>query len=179
MKSIETGLNQQDDEDQRERAKDSLKKIWAKIDKMEDDAEWPRAEDELDKALSSLVELESDYGGDDHALSKEFEKQVALVKERKDPKLAEQLASEMRSAGFSYLREQPGFWVYLIEEAHKKFEETEWTNSTQARIAIDNARNAVREKPELTNLMEHYQEIASYFEDPTIGGPGRRDWKVL
>ena len=28
------------------------------------------AEDELNRALSGLVELESNYGGDDHALSK-------------------------------------------------------------------------------------------------------------
>ena len=62
---METELNQQDNEDQRERAKDSLKKIWSKIDELESGAEWPRAEDELDKALSGLVELESDYGGDD------------------------------------------------------------------------------------------------------------------
>jgi molecular chaperone DnaK len=180
LQRVETELNQQDNEDQRERAKDSLKKIWSKIDELESGAEWPRAEDELDKALSGLVELESDYGGDDHALSKEFEKQVALVKERKDPKLAEQLASEMRSAGFSYLREQPGFWVYLIEEAHKKFEETEWTNSTQARIAIDNARNAVRENPELRNLIEHYQEIASHMEDPSaLATPGGADVTAL
>ena len=131
LKSIETGLNQQDDEDQRERAKDSLKKVWAKIDKMEDDAEWPRAEDELNRALSGLVELESNYGGDDHALSNEFEKQVLLIKERRDTKLAMQLANEMRSAGFSYLREQPFFWVYLIEQAHQKFDEIEWKNSTR------------------------------------------------
>ena len=86
----------------------------------------------------------------------------------------------MRSAGFSYPREQPGFWVYLIEEAHKKFEETEWTNSTQARIAIDNARNAVRENPELRNLIEHYQEIASHMEDPSaLATPGGADVTAL
>ena len=180
LKSIETGLNQQDDEDQRERAKDSLKKIWAKIDQMEDDAKWPRAEDELNRALSGLVELESNYGGDDHALSNEFEKQVLLIKERRDTKLAMQLASEMRSAGFSYLREQPGFWVYLIEQAHQKFDEIEWKNSTQARIAVDNARNAIRENPELENLMVHHQEINQQMQDPSaIATPGGADVTAL
>lgn len=180
LKSIETGLNQQDDEDQRERAKESLKKIWAKIDKMEDDAEWPRAEDRLSRALSGLVELESNYGGDDQALSNEFEKQVLLIKERRDTKLAIQLASEMRSAGFSYLREQPGFWVYLIEQAHQKFDEIEWKNSTQARIAVDNARNAIRENPELDNLMEHHQQINRQMQDPSaIATPGGADVTAL
>ena len=78
-----------------------------------------------------------------------------------------QLASEIRSAGFPYLREQPGFWVYLIGQAHQKFDEIEWKNSTQARIAVDNGRSAIRENPELDNLIEHYQEIKRQMQDPS------------
>ena len=179
LKSIETDLNQQDDEDQRERAKDSLKKIWSKIDQMEDDAKWPRAEEELESALRNLIKLETDYGGDDHALSNEFEKQSALIKERKDTKLAVKLANEIRKAGYSHLQEQPGWWVYLIENAHQKFDEFEWKNSTQARIAVDNARNAIRENPDIENLQEHCGEIGRLMLDPSKivqqGGSGFKE----
>ncbi|MBT5715385.1 MAG: Hsp70 family protein [Opitutae bacterium] len=180
LNNVEANLDQQDNEDQRERAKGSLKKIWAKIDYLEDEAEWPRAEDELDRALNGLVELEGDYGGNDHALSNEFEKQVGQIKEIKDTKLATQLASEIRLASFSYLREQPGFWVHMIEQAHQQFDEIEWKNSTQAKMAVDNARNAIRTNPDLGNLMENYQEILQHMQDPSVmATPGGADVTAL
>ena len=59
------------------------------------------------------------------------------------------------------------FGSILLSRHIKKFDEIEWKNSTQARIAVDNARNAIRENPELENLMVHHQEINQQMQDPS------------
>ena len=50
---------------------------------------------------------------------------------------------------------------------NQKFDEFEWKNSTQARIAVDNARNAIRENPDIENLQEHCGEIGRLMLDPS------------
>lgn len=180
LRVLQEELNESgEEEDTRERIKKSLQNKWKEIDRMEDQAEWPSIEKELDDAIDHLKELEKEYGNDD-SLSKTFETQIQAVAERKDVKIAKNLVREIRGASFSYLNQQPGFWVAMIEASETRFDQTEWKNSTQARQAIDDARSAVRTDPSVENLREKYFVIRDLMIDPTKGPvvPGGGDWET-
>jgi molecular chaperone DnaK len=172
LQKIQEELNESGEEgDTRERIKKSLQGKWKEIDRMEDQAEWPSIEKELDDAIDYLKELEKEYGDDD-SLSKTFETQIKAVKERKDVKIAKNLVREISRSSFSYLDQQPGFYLAMIEYSDEKYNDWEWRNSTQARQAIDNARSAIRTDPSVENLRQKYFAIRDLMIKPENLGPG-------
>ena len=159
VEDLEGSLEKNQDEDARERAKQSLKEIWRKIDQLEGRLEWPKAEKELKEALEYLREVESEDGDRRQNLTAEFEKKFEEVKRRKDLNLAQDLQKEIYSACYECLKGKREFWVEIIESMQHDFTEIEWRNSTQARSALDQAVKNVKRGADCETLEESYRKI--------------------
>lgn len=169
LKELQEELNDGGTEhDARERCKEELRKVWKRIDRMETKAEWPRLEQEMEEALDRLRELETRFGDGDQTLSAEFESKIERVREQQNNKLAENLRDEIRGAEFSFLREQPGWWISLIGSIEKDFDTIQWKNETKARMALDEAKRAIRTNPSVEHLQAKYFALRKLMQDPTV-----------
>jgi molecular chaperone DnaK len=112
------------------------------VDQVEDLLEWPVLLKETEEALTDAKKIISQYGNsaDKQALAA-FEKEIREAIEAHDPDLLRARASELSILHFRVLREQPGWWVGLLN--HLETMKKDMTDSSEADQWLAQARRAI------------------------------------
>jgi molecular chaperone DnaK len=139
-----------DDEDNRNKVLDKLRKVLKQIDKLESDAEWPRILEELEDALKRLEELNEQYGNEKTIdASNQLKKQAETVIKNKDSKIGEMLSGQIRGLNFALVDEGAGvaLEIAIIKNYDDEFDMQSWSDKNQARSFINQAKQIISTNP--------------------------------
>ena len=149
---LENGRN---DDDNRLKALDKLRKVLIQIDSLEESAEWPNVDEELVDCLERLEESNKKYGDEKtEKIVQQLKLQVEDVKEKKDTKLGRELIENMRSLNFVLIDEGAGVTleVGLIKGFDDEFDTHNWSDKTLARNLINSAKDIIVSNPTKSSL---------------------------
>jgi molecular chaperone DnaK len=172
-----------DDEDNRNKVLDKLRKVLKQIDKLESDAEWPRILEELEDALKRLDELNEKYGNEKTInASNQLKKQAETVIKNKDSKIGEMLSGQIRSLNFALIDEGAGvaLEITIIKNYDDEFDIQNWSDKNQARSLINQAKQIISTNPTKQALRPIVQELWGLLPDvEKKGGLSDDDSNVL
>ena len=166
------------DEDNRDKVKTKLCKTLKKIDSVEEAAEWPNVAEELNDALVRLDENNERYGNEKtEELVYQFKQQATNVISIKDINVAKELIEQIRSLNFALLDEGAGvaMEISLIKGMDEEFDVHEWSNRTQARNLINEAKQIISSNPTKSNLRPIVIQLYKLLPEvaPNDGGGGQ------
>ena len=151
LNEVKSLLDNGKDDDTREKAQQMLLKTLKKIDKQEELAEWPNTEQELNDVLKLLKENNENYGGDPKLT--EFVNQLFKMSEeiisKKDTKTAKDLIEQIRALSFKLVDEGAGVAldIALIKQMDDLFDTHDWSDKSQARKLINDAKEIIGTNP--------------------------------
>lgn len=144
-----------DDRDTKEKVKTSLTKTLIELDEYQEQGAWPKAELDLEDAIEDLREINNEKGNAQFSgLLTEFEAQARQIISKQDAQSAAKLTEEVRSAAFSLHRQDPAFWVGMLEYMDYGFDDIQWTDRDAAFRGIQHAKRLLQTSPSLDQLQD-------------------------
>ena len=144
-----------DDRDTKEKVKTSLTKTLIELDEYQEQGAWPKAELDLEDAIEDLRDINSEKGNAQFSsLLTEFEAQARQIISKQDAQSAAKLTDEVRSAAFSLHRQDPAFWVGMLEYMDYGFDDIQWTDRDAAFRGIQHAKRLLQTSPSLDQLQD-------------------------
>lgn len=144
-----------DDRDTKEKVKTSLTKTLIELDEYQEQGAWPKAELDLEDAIEDLREINNEKGNAQFSgLLTEFEAQARQIISKQDAQSAAKLTEEVRSAAFSLHRQDPAFWVGMLEYMDYGFEDIQWTDRDAAFRGIQHAKRLLQTNPSHEQLQD-------------------------
>lgn len=144
-----------DDRDTKEKVKTSLTKTLIELDEYQEQGAWPKAELDLEDAIEDLREINNEKGNAQFSgLLTEFEAQARQIISKQDAQSAAKLTEEVRSAAFSLHRQDPAFWVGMLEYMDYGFEDIQWTERDAAFRGIQHAKRLLQTNPSHEQLQD-------------------------
>ena len=144
-----------DDRDTKEKVRTSLTKTLIELDEYEEQGAWPKAELDLEDAIEDLRDINSEKGNAQFSsLLTEFEAQARQIISKQDAQSAAKLTDEVRSAAFSLHRQDPAFWVGMLEYMDYGFDDIQWTDRDAAFRGIQHAKRLLQTSPSLDQLQD-------------------------
>ena len=144
-----------DDRDTKEKVKTSLTKTLIELDEYEEQGAWPKAELDLEDAIEDLRDINSEKGNAQFSsLLTEFEAQARQIISKQDAQSAAKLTDEVRSAAFSLHRQDPAFWVGMLEYMDYGFDDIQWTDRDAAFRGVQHAKRLLQTNPSLDQLQD-------------------------
>ena len=144
-----------DDRDTKEKVKTSLTKTLIELDEYQERGAWPKAELELEDAIEDLREINNEKGNAQFSgLLTEFEAQARQIISKQDAQSAAKLTDEVRSAAFSLHRQDPAFWVGMLEYMDYGFDDIQWTDRDAAFRGVQHAKRLLQTSPSLDQLQD-------------------------
>lgn len=105
------------DREAQDKCDKSLRKLKSALDEVEDALEWPGLVTEAEEEIDSLKTVAQNYGNSsDKQMAATLERDTRQAMERRDTELLRRKIAEMAGVRFRILREQPGFWVALLQQ---------------------------------------------------------------
>lgn len=105
------------DREAQDKCDKSLRKLKSAVDEVEDALEWPGLVTEAEEEMESLKTVAQNYGNSsDKQMAATLERDTRQAMERRDTELLRRKIAEMAGVRFRILREQPGFWVALLQQ---------------------------------------------------------------
>ena len=143
--------NGKENDDTRDKAHAMLIKTLKKIDKQEELAEWPNTEQELNDVLKQLKDNNENYGDDpklSEFVNQLFQMSEAVIK-NKDTKTAKNLIEQIRTLSFRIMDEGAGVAldIAIIKQMDDLFDEHDWSDKSEARKLINNAKEIISSNP--------------------------------
>ena len=143
--------NGKENDDTRDKAHAMLIKTLKKIDKQEELAEWPNTEQELNDVLKQLKDNNENYGDDpklSEFVNQLFQMSEAVIK-NKDTKTAKNLIEQIRTLSFRIMDEGAGVAldIAIIKQMDDLFDEHDWSDKSEARKLIKNAKEIISSNP--------------------------------
>ncbi len=170
--------NGRNDDDNRTKVLNKLRKTLKKIDEEEQGAEWPNVEEEMDDALDRLDENNQRYGNDKtEELAAQFKKHAEDVRTKKDVKDAKGLIEQIRSLNFALIDEGAGvaLEISVIKGFDEEFETHDWSDRSQAKSLLNQAKQIISTNPTKAHLrpivIDLYKLLPSV-ETPIGSGEG-------
>ena len=160
--------NGRNDEDNRTKVLDKLRKTLKKIDAEEQGAEWPNVEEELDDAIERLNENNQRYGNDKtEELASQLKKHAESVRAKKDVRVAKELIEQIRSLNFALIDEGAGvaLEISLIKGFDEDFDIHDWSDRSQARGLINQAKQVIASNPTKAQLRPIVVKLYSLLPD--------------
>ena len=109
------------DREAQDKCDKSLRKLKSAVDEVEDALEWPGLVTEAEEEMESLKTVAQNYGNStDKQNAASLERETRQAMERRDPELLRRKIAEMSGVRFRILREQPGFWVALLQQLEER-----------------------------------------------------------
>lgn len=144
-----------DDRDTKEKVRTSLTKTLIELDEYEEQGAWPKAELDLEDAIEDLRDINSEKGNAQFSsLLTEFEAQARQIISKQDAQSAAKLTDEVRSAAFSLHRQDPAFWVGMLEYMDYGFDDIQWTDRDAAFRGVQHAKRLLQTNPSLDQLQD-------------------------
>ncbi len=144
-----------DDRDTKEKVKTSLTKTLIELDEYQEQGAWPKAELDLEDAIEDLREINNEKGNAQFSgLLTEFEAQARQIISKQDAQSAAKLTEEVRSAAFSLHRQDPAFWVGMLEYMDYGFDDIQWTDRDAAFRGIQHAKRLLQTNPSHEQLQD-------------------------
>ena len=144
-----------DDRDTKEKVKTSLTKTLIELDEYQEQGAWPKAELDLEDAIEDLREINNEKGNAQFSgLLTEFEAQARQIISKQDAQSAAKLTDEVRSAAFSLHRQDPAFWVGMLEYMDYGFDDIQWTDRDAAFKGVQHAKRLLQTSPSLDQLQD-------------------------
>ena len=174
LNTLQTMLdNGREDDDNRNKILDKLRKILKELDVIEQSAEWPMTQEELTDVLVFLEKVQGQFGNDKTAKSAEqFKKQAALILDEKNVNLAKALIDQIRSLNFKLVDEGAGvaMEINMIKGFDDEFSTHDWSNSTLARNLINQAKQIIAQNPTKSALRPIVIKLYDLLPDVQSGG---------
>ena len=144
-----------DDRDTKEKVKTSLTQTLIELDEYQEQGAWPKAELDLEDAIEDLRDINSEKGNAQFSsLLTEFEAQARQIISKQDAQSAAKLTDEVRSAAFSLHRQDPAFWVGMLEYMDYGFDDIQWTDRDAAFRGVQHAKRLLQTNPSLDQLQD-------------------------
>ena len=144
-----------DDRDTKEKVKTSLTKTLMELDEYQEQGAWPKAEFDLEDAIEDLREINNEKGNAQFSgLLTDFEGQARQIISKQDAQSAAKLTEEVRSAAFSLHRQDPAFWVGMLEYIDYGFDDIQWTDRDAAFRGVQHAKRLLQTSPSLDQLQD-------------------------
>ena len=144
-----------DDRDTKEKVRTSLTKTLIELDEYQEQGAWPKAELDLEDAIEDLRDINSEKGNAQFSsLLTEFEAQARQIISKQDAQSAAKLTDEVRSAAFSLHRQDPAFWVGMLEYMDYGFDDIQWTDRDAAFRGVQHAKRLLQTNPSLDQLQD-------------------------
>lgn len=172
-----------EDDDNRNKVLEKLRKALKRVDKLESDAEWPRIKEELEDALKRLDELNKEFGNEKTKdVENQLKKQAEQVITNRDSKIGSLMIDQVRSLNFALVDEGAGvaFEISILKSYDDDFDMHSWSDKNQARQLLDQAKQIISNNPTKQALRPLVQEIWSLLPDvEKKGGLSEDDSNVL
>ena len=171
-----------DDDDNRNKVLAKLRKALKQIDKLESDAEWPRILEELEDALKRLDELNEQYGKEEtRKVANQLKQQAENVIKNKDSKVGDMLSNQIRLLNYSLVDEGAGvaLEISIIKNYDDEFDMQNWSNRTQARSLINQAKQIISTNPTKQALKPIVHQLWTLLPDVQKDGISDDDSNVL
>ena len=173
--------NDRQDEDNRNKLLHKLREILKNIDTVERDAEWPSIQEEMNDMLERLEELNKQYGNED--MSKvvlQFKDQALKIVASSNASLGKELIDQIRSLNFALIDKGAGvaLEISLIKGFDDDFSMHDWSNQSQAKTLINQAKEIISTNPtkaslrpiviKLYELLPDVEEKGNLFDDDQV-----------
>lgn len=147
--------NGREDDDNRNKILDKLRKLLKNIDLIEQSAEWPSVEEELTDVMERLNELNEQFGNEKtEEIVKQFKKQVSDMFNEKNIQVSKELIEHIRALSFRLIDEGAGvaLEINLIKGFDDEFDIHDWSNINQAKALINQAKEIISVNPTKATL---------------------------
>ena len=172
-----------EDDDNRNKVLEKLRKALKRVDKLESDTEWPKIKEELEDALKRLDELNKEFGNEKTKdVENQLKKQAEQVISNKDSKIGSLMIDQVRSLNFALVDEGAGvaFEISILKSYDDDFDMHSWSDKNQARQLLDQAKQIISTNPTKQALRPLVQQIWSLLPDvEKKGGLSEDDTSVL
>ncbi|MAV64808.1 MAG: heat-shock protein Hsp70 [Candidatus Marinimicrobia bacterium] len=182
LKKLLSSLNKsRNDDDNRVKTLDSLRKILKNIDHLEQLSEWPNVDEELTNEISRLKKINLQYGNDKTAeIITKFQDQADKVKNEQNIQLAKQLIEEIRNFNHKLMDQGAGvaYEISIIKSIDSEFDMIEWYNVNEARSLMNQAKQIISSNPSKESLKEILRRLFELMPKPDKP-IGRNDGEIL
>ena len=158
----------------------NLRKSLLKLDSLQDASEWPRTEQELKDNFYKLEGLYAEVKGSIEELNEErvdqaiadFKRQIPLIIQEKNIKVAQELIYQMGSLDFAIRDAMMGvkFELGYLKQFHQHFDSYNWKNLTKARALINQGLQLASNNPTKQQLRPIVMEIVKLIPDEQKAG---------
>ena len=171
---IQGGLEKAgDNKGARDVAQKQIRGLFKEIDKLQDKAAWPKVDKELEEAMAWLRNKADGFGSEETETQvDEFEQKCNQVRSQENAAAGERLIQEIYRFGHKLQENEPGYWAALIMAEDANFATSQWSNETEARMAIDEGLRTIRTNPTLDNLRSKCYAIWRLRKDSSKGPSG-------
>lgn len=133
-----------DDPDAADKCSKRLLDLRQAVDDAEDALEWPALVAEAEQEITWANEICQKHGkSEDKQVVATLEREVRETIQTRDPDLLRRKVGELAGARFRILREQPGWWVGLLEDL-KSSHRSKMRDSQQAEALFNIAQRAIQ-----------------------------------
>jgi molecular chaperone DnaK len=171
QKMLDNGRN---DDDNRTKVLEDLRKTLKKIDSEEQGVEWPNVEEELEDTIARLDENNERYGNDQtKELATQFKKHAQAVISKQDVKVAKDLIEQIRSLNFALIDEGAGvaLEISIIKGFDEDFGIHEWSDRSYAQSLINEAKQIISSSPTKAQLRPIVIKLYGLLPNPkNVGG---------
>lgn len=169
-----------DDYDSKVFVFEHLQNVLKEIDKLEANAEWPNAEQRLSEALEHLALTNEQYGNaESAAIISQLEANASAVRQKKDAKIANELIDQIGAVQFSLIRNETGLWIGYVKGFDDDFDSHEWSNPSQARNLINQAKQIIATQPSRDKLEAIVFGLFELLPDKEMPITGESDRELL
>ena len=147
--------NGREDDDNRNKILDKLRKVLKSIDAVGDSAEWPTIKSELTELITRLEEINQEYGNNNTSkIVSKYKDQVNDVVNEENIQLAKELMDQIRSLNFSLMDQGAGVAldIAMIKGFDDEFNTHDWSNINQARALLNQAKQIISTNPTKASL---------------------------
>jgi len=146
-----------------------LRQVLIELDKIEFAEVFPEAEQELNAALKDLKVTNQRYGNNQTAkASEQFQILANDAIKNKNLKAIKELTSQISSFDFALVDQASGVAmdISLIKSFDDDFETLTWTNKSQARQLISQAKQIIATNPTRQKLRSIIRELFELLPEP-------------
>tara|TARA_B110001450_G_C17666048_1_gene499575 strand:- start:2621 stop:5173 length:2553 start_codon:yes stop_codon:yes gene_type:complete len=156
LDNLQNMLNDgREDEDNRNKILDKLRKVLKKIDKLESGVEWPSVNEELSDVINRLESLQEQFGNEKtDKIVNMFKTQASKVIVDKNVDVCRELIEQIRNMNFALLDEGAGvaLEISLFKGFDDEFDTHDWSNTNEARKLINQAKEIISTNPTKAEL---------------------------
>jgi molecular chaperone DnaK len=163
LSTIESSLNDlnsmlnngREDDDNRNKILDKLRRVLKNIDTVGEASEWPTIKTELKELITRLDEINQEFGDNNTSqIVSKYKEQVNDVLNEENTQLAKELMDQIRNLNFALMDQGAGVAldITMIKGFDDEFNTHDWSNINQARALLNQAKQIISTNPTKASL---------------------------